>query len=188
MPVSGNRLAMLRPPRSNTRNTSPGGNDFPGRQGIQDRQHAACLHRGIGYRWILDRGGGAVAGIGLTEQVILERQNAVVVGRTAPQHRRGAHQAALCCLDQVEVAGAAGPFCDAIVGRIDKAHVFRAFAVEQRIGFLWIGARRIVPVVGIQWQHVGDRGRRHRPGHPGSRRGRFDFAGDRHRGSRRRRD
>ena len=93
-------------------------------------------------------------GVGLAENVVLEVEDAVVVGRAAPEHDAGRHQAALRRLDDVTVAGAAGLARHAIVAGIHEADEFRRFAVEQRIGALRVGARRIVPLLGKARQHV----------------------------------
>jgi hypothetical protein len=63
---------------------------------------------------------GSPRGVGLAEDVALERQDAVVVGRAAPQHRAGGHQAALAGLHDRQVAGAAGFACDAQVAGLMK--------------------------------------------------------------------
>ena len=103
---------------------------------------------------IHDRGRFAPVGVRLAEDVALERQDPVVVGRAAPQHRGGRHQAALGCLDDPQVAGAAGLARDAIVARVDEADVLGRFAVEQRVAVGRIGARRVLPRGGIARQHV----------------------------------
>ena len=55
-----------------------------------------------------DRRGFARRRITLAEDVVLERQDAVVVRRTAPEHRAGRHHAANVGVDDRLVTGAAG--------------------------------------------------------------------------------
>src|SRR5262249_54263086 len=87
----------------------------------------------------------ALARVALADDVVLERQNAVVVGAAAPQHRAGRHDAALGGLDDRQVTGAARLAGDPIVARIDEADEFRRFLVEQGVAALRVGARRVVP-------------------------------------------
>ena len=99
-------------------------------------------HVRVGRRRAFEDRGLAVARVGLAEDVVLERQDAVVVRGAAPEHRRRRHQAALGRLDDRQVAGAAGLARDALVARVDEAHELRALAVQQRVGALGIRARR----------------------------------------------
>ena len=100
-----------------------------------DRGFDACRH--------------ALAGIGLAEDIVLERQDAVVIGRPAPEHRAGRHDAGLRRIDDGLVAGAAGLIDHPVVAGIDEADEFRAFLVEKRIGSRGIGAAGIMPGLGV---------------------------------------
>ena len=62
-----------------------------------------------------DDGGLAVSGIALAKNVILERQDAIVVRGTTPQHRAGGHHAADIGVYNWLVARATGLFRDAVV-------------------------------------------------------------------------
>ena len=84
-------------------------------------------------------------GIGLAQDVVLEGQDAVVVGRAAKQHGAGRHQRAFGLLDQLHVAGAAGLARHPVVRRIYEADELRRFPVEQSVALLGIGRMRIVP-------------------------------------------
>jgi hypothetical protein len=91
----------------------------------------------------------AGGGIALAEQVVLERQNAVVVGSTAPEHRAGCHHAANIRVDDRLVTRAASRARNAVIRRIDEANVLGALAIEQGVGSFRIGAVRVVPAF---WQ------------------------------------
>ena len=125
---------------------------LPGRQGIERSKRAARLLLGrqrprrIAGRDDLRRL--AVAGIGLAENVILIGDDAVVICRSAPQHRAGRHQRPLGGLDHLQMAGAARLARDAIVARVDEADEFGRLAVEQGITALRIGRRGIMPRLG----------------------------------------
>ena len=154
-PISGNCVLISRPPRSNTRKISPGRHRLPGGQREELGYDPLGGHRRRGHDWIDDgRRLALVGGIGLAKQVTLVRQDAVVVRGAAPEHRGRGHQAARGRLDDRLVAGAAGLARDAIIARIDEAHEFGRFAIEQRVRPLRIGARWKIPFPGISRQDV----------------------------------
>ena len=81
---------------------------LPGRQGIQFGDHAMLLRDvGIQARSCHLRRD-AIRRVALAEDVILERQYAVVVSRAAPEHHAGRHHAADVGIDDLLVTGAAG--------------------------------------------------------------------------------
>ena len=131
-----------------------GGQNLPRRHGVQLGKCAARLHR----RGQLDRavqhGGFAVARERLAQHIALEGQDAVIVGRAAPQHRRGRHQRSFGGDDLLHVAGAAGLTADAVVGRVHKPDELRAFLVQQRVGPLRVGRGRPVPGLRVFRQNV----------------------------------
>jgi len=96
----------------------------------------------------------AVVRVGLAEDVVLERQDAVVVRGAAEEHRPGRHQRPLGPFDQLDVAGAAGLPRDAVVRRIDEADVGGAFLVQQRVTLLRIGRAREMPGFRIARQNM----------------------------------
>ena len=122
------------------------------RQAVQDA-HVAHLRRDR--HRVLEQRRLAGRGVGLAHDVALERQDAIVVGRTAPQHRAGRHEAALAGLHDGQVAGAAGLARDAQVARVDEADELRAFAVELRVAAGRIGRGRVVPLERMARQHMG---------------------------------
>ncbi len=97
----------------------------------------------------------AIAGIGLTEHVVFQRHDPVVVGRTAPQHRAGGHQGPLGRLDGRHVARPARFAGDAVIAGVVEADELRAFAIEQRVAPLWIGRGREMPRPRIAREDVG---------------------------------
>ena len=101
-----------------------------------------------------DRLGLAVAAIGFAENVILVGRDAIVVGRAAQQHDTCRHHRTLGGFDHRQMAGAAAFARDAIIGRVDEAHEFRRFLVEQRIAALGVRRRRKVPGFGEARQHM----------------------------------
>ena len=128
-------------------------NNVPGRQRIHDRQRAARL-LGFGHgavrcarfgRGGLDHRRLAIAGEAFPEDVILERHDAVIIGRAAPQHRAGGHQRAFGRLDNLDMAGAAGFAHHAVIRRVDEADELGRFLGEQRIGALGVGRARPFP-------------------------------------------
>ena len=130
--------------------------DVPGRQRVELGEHAAraLLGGDLAADRRLDPRRLAVAGIGFAEQVVLERQDAVIVGGAAPQHRAGRHDRALGRLDDLDMAGAAGLARDAIVGRVDEADEFGRLAVEQGVAAPRIGADGQCQRLGIARQHM----------------------------------
>ncbi len=129
-------------------------NRLPGRQRVELREDPLLLHE-VGRLDRIDHGGRpAVLGVDLAQQIALERQDAVVVGGSAPQHRRGGHQAALRRLDRRQVAGAAGLARHAIVAGVHEADEFARFAIEQRVALRGIGARRELPGMRIAGQDM----------------------------------
>lgn len=120
-----------------------GRDHMPGRQRVQLRQRAARffsvgqLAGRIARRH--DLGRLAVARICFAKDVILERHQAIIVSRAAPQHRAGRHDRTLRSLDGGKVAGATRLARDAVVGRIDEAHKFGRFLIQQRVGPLGVG-------------------------------------------------
>ena len=127
----------------------PRRDDLPGGKRVKLTQDPALRHPLIR----LDRGDDscrhAIACIGLAEDIVLERQDAVVIGRPAPEHRSGRHDAGLRRIDDGLVAGAAGLIDHPVVAGIDEADEFRAFLVEKRIGSRGIGAAGIMPGLGV---------------------------------------
>ncbi len=97
----------------------------------------------------------AVLGIGLAQDRMLERHDAVVVGGGAPEMRRRRHERALGRLDDAEMAGAARLARDAIIARILEADEGRVLAIEERVAFLGLGRGRPMPVVGIARRDMG---------------------------------
>ena len=118
---------------------------LPRRHRRERRQDALLRHERVGDDGVHDRGAAAIGRIGFAEDVALVGQDAVVVRRAAPEHRRGRHEAALARLDDREVAGAARLARHPQVSRVDEPHELRALAVEQRIGALGRCAGRPVP-------------------------------------------
>ncbi len=120
-------------------------NRFPGRQRRQARQDS---HRGH-FRRDRDRTFTkcrlAVGRVGFPEDIAFERQDTVVVRRSAPEHRAARHQAAFAGLDNRQVAGTASQSCDAQIAGIDETYKLRCFAIQQRVGARWISGRRIFP-------------------------------------------
>ena len=96
----------------------------------------------------------ALRRIGFAEDVAFERRDAVIVGGAAPQHRARRHQRAFGRLDDLHVAGAAALARNAIVGRVDEAHIFGRLLVEQRVAALGIGRARPMPRLRIARQHM----------------------------------
>ncbi len=126
----------------------------PGRQREQGRQDAILFGVLGADSLTCDLCGFAVSRITLAEDVVLERQDAVVVRRTAPQHRTRCHQAADVGIDDRLVARAAGLACDTVIRRVDESNELRALAVQQRIGLLRVCARRVMPGLRIPRLHV----------------------------------
>ena len=136
-------------------------NRVPARDRIELGQRAARLGLGREFARLHPRRSGrgqlrrlALRRIGLAEDVVLIRQDAVVVGGAAQEHRAGRHQRALGRLDDLHVAGAAGLPCHAIVRRVHEAHELGRFLVEERVADLGVGGARIMPALGIARQHV----------------------------------
>ena len=132
--------------------------DFPGRQRIKHRQRAA---RGLLRRHRTRRRAGrqdarrlAVMRVGLAEQVVLVRQNAVVVGRAAPQHHARRHHRTFGGVDDLQMARAAGLARGPVVGRVHEPHEFRRLAIEQRERLFRVSGMREIPALRIARQHV----------------------------------
>ena len=118
---------------------------LPGRQRRERGQDATVAHRVGRRRRAQQLRGHPVAGIGFADIVVLERQDAVVVGRAAPEHGAGRHQAALGGDDKFQVAGTACLPHHPVVARVDEPDVFRGLLVEQREAVLRVGAGGVVP-------------------------------------------
>ena len=131
-----------------------GRDDVPGRQGIELGQHAAGALLVGQLAGRTDQGGLAAARIGLADNVILEGQDAVIIGRAAPEHGAGRHERALGCLDDFDMAGAAALADNAIVAGVGEADEFRRLDVQQRVAARRIGARREMPAARIARQHM----------------------------------
>ena len=131
-------------------------NGFPRGQRQQLRQHAerflGCFR--IWQRRTQNRRWPAIARIGLAKNVVLEGQNAVVVRRTAKQHRAGRHDAAFCRLNDRHVTGATTLFNNAVIRRINETHKLRCFTIQQRVTHLRIAAAWILPIFGKARQYV----------------------------------
>ncbi len=130
-------------------------NRLPRRQRRDARQDSLRDEEVGGLHRVHERGADALARVGLAEDVALVREDPVVVGRPAPEHGRGRHEAALGGLDDREVAGAAGLAGDAQVARIDEADVLGRLAVQERVAALGVRARGPLPSQGVARQHVG---------------------------------
>ncbi len=127
---------------------------LPARQRIQALDDPVCRAVFRTRRRALEDRGLALARVGLAEDVILERQQAVVVRGAAPEHRDRGHQAALGGDDGLQVAGAAGLAHDAVIRGIHEADELGRLAVQQRVAAHRVRARGPVPVVGEARQHV----------------------------------
>ena len=119
---------------------------LPCGQWCQAVQNAHRAHLRIGCYRVLDECRFTRCGVGLTEDVALERQDAIVVGRAAPQHGTGGHQAAFGRLHDGQMASAAGFTRHAQVARVDEADELRAFAVQLGVTARRVGGGRVVPL------------------------------------------
>ena len=130
----------------------------PCRHRIKRRHRAAIFLRvgdGTGGNaGAFDLRGLAIARVGFAEDVAFERQDAIVVRGSTPQHRAGGHDRPFGRLDRLDVAGTAGFACHAVIAGIDEADEDRVFLVEQRVAAFRVGRGRPVPAFGIFGQHM----------------------------------
>ena len=81
----------------------------------------------------------AITRIGFAQNIAFERQDAVIVTGTAPQHCAGGHDGAFRSFDHRQMARPARFTRDPVIRWVHEFHKFRRFAVQQRKGVLRIG-------------------------------------------------